>query len=69
MKEVKCRNIVSRKQREFECGRHLMKIEDNEIHIPCPNCGHYAIISVVNDQLLVVHVNKEGERKICNQKM
>ena len=66
MNIVKCKNIRNRKGRVFECGRHLMKKDDNgDIHIPCPVCGHYAIISSVDDELIVIHINKQGEREIC----
>jgi len=63
---VKCKNIKERKGRSFECGRHLMKVDSNgDIHIPCPVCGYYAIVTIEKNKLIVVHVNKQGEREIC----
>jgi len=67
MKTIKCKNLTKRKNSTTErvCDRHLMKFVDGSIHIPCPACGHHAIISVVNGALTVVHVNKQGESILC----
>ena len=64
---IKCRNKKIKKDNEYECGRHLMKFVNGDIHIPCPVCGHYAIVSIVESELMVIHVNKKSEEKICQK--
>ena len=72
MKNVRCKNMTKRKNKDIEkvCDRHLLKIDDNgDIHVPCHACGHHAIISIVNNKLTVIHVNKQGENTLCRTKM
>jgi hypothetical protein len=70
MKNVKCKNIVNKKGTDRECNRHLLKfVNDDQIHVPCPICGHHAIIMIEDGKLVVVHVNKQSEEQICQKMM
>ena len=66
---IKCKNTIERKGVEHECGRFIAKfITKKQIHIKCPSCSAYAVIKVSGDDLMVIHVNKEGEEEICKKK-
>ena len=66
---VKCKSIIERNGRKHECGRFIAKfITNKRIHIKCPSCPSYAIIEVYNGELMIVHVDKEGEEQICKKK-
>ena len=66
---VKCKNKVIRKGIERECGSFLMKKVNNEIHLKCRGCDHYAVISVINGEMVIVHVDKKGEEEMsCQQR-
>ena len=68
MKIVKCKNKIVKKGVERECDRFLMKlIDDKTMDVKCPNCGHYAIITIKDNKLVVIHLDKDGENKICQQ--
>jgi hypothetical protein len=70
MEIIKCDNTVKRKGIERKCGRFMMKImDDNSIHVKCSQCDHYAIITVKNGNLMVMHVDKEGEEILCQKKI
>jgi len=71
MKAIKCKNVTKRKNSSVEksCDRHLMKFINGNIHIPCPACGHHAIISIVNKKLTVIHIDKQGENTLCQKKI
>jgi predicted RNA-binding Zn-ribbon protein involved in translation (DUF1610 family) len=44
--EIRCSNIVDRKNKgKVRCSRFLAEISENEIKIPCPNCGAMLIVS------------------------
>jgi hypothetical protein len=69
MKIIKCKNTTERKGIEHECGRFIAKfINEQQMHIKCPSCPAYTIIRVVEGDLMVVHVDKEGEEQICQKK-
>ena len=41
----------------------------DDIHLKCRSCDHYAIISVINGEMVIIHVDKKGEEEIsCCQK-
>ena len=66
---IKCKNTITRKEVEHECGRFIAKfINDSHIHIKCPACPAYTIIRIVDGAFDVVFVDKKGEEQICNKK-
>ena len=66
---IKCKNRVIRKGIERECGAFLLKKVGDDIHLKCRSCDHYAIISVINGEMVIIHVDKKGEEEIsCCQK-
>lgn len=65
---IKCKNLVTRKGITRECGSFLMKMVGDDIHLKCRSCDHYAVISVINGQLTVLHLDKKGEETICQIK-
>ena len=75
MNVIKCKNTVNKKGSERVCDRFLAKIMKEEmmkpgfqIHLKCPACGNYAIVTMgVSRKINVIHV-KEGEAEICQQK-
>ncbi len=70
MEVVKCKNLVERRGIEKECNRFLGKmLDDGSLVIKCPDCSHYAIVEVEDDKLIIVHLDKTGEGKICNTTM
>jgi len=66
---IKCKNTITRKGVEHECGRFIAKfINDGHIHIKCPACPSYTIIRIVDGAFDVVYVDKQGEEQICKKK-
>ncbi len=76
MNVIKCKNTVYKKGSERICDRFLAKIMKVElmkpgfqIHLKCPACGNYAIVTMgVSGNVNVVHV-KEGEAEICKKNL
>jgi predicted RNA-binding Zn-ribbon protein involved in translation (DUF1610 family) len=68
MEKVRCKNITKKKGREYTCNRFLLKINNKEITVPCPDCGHLAIISVLDNNLFIAHLDKAEEVK-CQKRM
>jgi len=76
MNVIKCKNTVNKKGSERVCDRFLAKIMKEElmrpgfqIHLKCPACGNYAIVTKgVSGKINVIHV-KEGEAEICKKNL
>lgn len=69
MKIIKCENTTKRNGVDHRCGRFIAKfINEQQVHIKCPSCPAYTIVRVVGGELMIVHVDKEGEEQICNKK-
>jgi phage FluMu protein Com len=70
MKEevIKCKSITNRKGTPHECGRFIAKfINKTHVHIKCPACPSYTVIRIVDGEFDIVHVDKQGEAKICQK--
>lgn len=64
----KCKAQVEKHNEKRDCNRFLFKtINEKQMHIKCPSCGSYAIITGgLNGKLTITHI-KEGEDTICQQ--
>jgi len=64
---VKCKNLIEKNGNQRVCDRFLLKrINNKQLHVKCPSCGSFAIITADNEgKLQIIHV-KEGENIICN---
>lgn len=62
----KCKAQVEKHGKDKECNRFLLKmINDEQMHLKCPSCGSYAIVSIgQNNKLSITHI-KEGEDLLC----
>ena len=63
----KCKSQVEKHGKVKDCNRFLFKmINDNkQMHLKCPACGSYAIVSIEpNNKLSITHI-KEGEDLLC----
>lgn len=66
----KCKAQIEKHGESRDCNRFLLKvINDKQMHVKCPSCGSYAIVSGgQNGKLSITHI-KEGEDAICQQAM
>jgi hypothetical protein len=73
---VKCSVKTRKKGVERTCDRFLAKILKEEmmkqgfqIHLKCPSCGNYAIITKgMSDNINIIHI-KEGEGELCKKNL
>ena len=66
-KIYKCKAQVEKHGKSKECNRFLFKMINNnkQMHIKCPACGSYAIVSTGPDKKLTITHIKEGEDLLC----
>ena len=67
VKIYKCKAQVEKHKEDRDCNRFLFKMINNnkQMHLKCPACGSYAIVSVGAEKKLTITHIKEGEDLLC----